>query len=177
VARPFKRPVRRSPKSDPQQYRVYRMETEAIGACSVYRLSKPAVRTMIKAVCRSYGVPKPRVYFQNLGRTTAEWREHPLGMDGPSTIAFNTVKGTARDALTVTHELAHHIHYWLGNGAVDQESHGPEFVACHMSILDHRRMIPVTGMRAICKRYKIRFKDPGDAISLPRLVRIVKKRK
>ena len=172
MPRPFALPIRRSPKSDPQQYRLYRMENEAIGACKAYRLSKTAIRAVIKAVCKNYGVPEPRIYWQDLGRWAAEWREHDLSMDGPSTIAFNTIKGTARDALTVTHELAHHIHYWLGEGAEGQEPHGPEFMACHMSILDSRRMIPVAGMRAVCEKYKIRYADPGDALSLPRLIKI-----
>lgn len=169
-------PIKRSPKDDPQQYRVYRMENEAIGACKAYRLSKASIRSMIKSVCSNYGVPPPVVKWADLGHWAAEWRSTPS--TGYIGITFNTKKGTARDALTVTHELAHHVHYHLSAGAwVKQQSHGPQFMACHMSILDARRMIPVLGMRAICKAWDVKYEDPGDSLSLPRLIRIAKGKK
>lgn len=84
--------------------------------------------------------------------------------EGDSTGSFND------------HELAHHIHYWLSDdGAVDQEAHGPEFMACHISILDTCRFIPVVGMRAICGEWRVRYADPGTGNSLKVLRGIVRK--
>lgn len=165
----YRYPVKRSPKSDPQQYRVYRMENEAIGARSYLKLQRTVIGQLVRSVCHNYGVPCPRLVWKNLGRWAAEWVE-------PGEIAFSTRKKNGKDILTVTHELAHHIHFHLSNGAEKtQEPHGPEFMACHISILDTCRVIPVVGMRAICKAWKVDFKDPGTTNSLAKLKRIVNK--
>lgn len=164
--------VKRSPKSDPQQYRVYRMESEAIGARRYQRLTREVTRQLVSSVCRNYGVPVAELAWANLGKWAAEWR--PQESQRTSLIVLSTVKGTARDLLTVTHELAHHLHYWLSDdGAVEQEAHGPEFMACHISILDTCRVIPVVGMRAICDEWKVRYADPGTGNSLKALRSIV----
>lgn len=164
----YRRPVKRSPKSDPQQYRVYRMEVEAIGARRYMRLTRPVIRQLVASISRNYHIPQPGLVWENLGRWAAEWRP-----DG--SIAFNTHKGNARDFLTVTHEMAHHLHFHLaGDRNETQEGHGPEFMACHMSILDTCRMIPVVAMRAICDDYKIRYKDPGTTNSLVKLQSVVR---
>lgn len=159
-------PLRRSPKSDPQQYRVYRMESEAVGAMQYMQLSMKKIRVLVRAVCRNYGVPLARVVRRNLGRWAAMWCD--------KTITLNTIKGTARHLITITHELAHHLHYWLSGGkSEDQQAHGPEFMACHMSILDTLRIVPVCGMRAVCEKWKVDYRDPGMTCSLPKLQRIV----
>lgn len=163
MAKRFKYPLRRSPKSDPQQYRVYRMENEAIGAREFMRMSRPAIRQLVRSVCRNYRVPQAKVVWCDLGKWAAEWDN--------GVIKLNTKKGTASDLLTVTHELAHHLHWHLA-GHDEHEAHGPEFMACHMSILDTVRAVPVVGMRAVCAKWKIRYHDPGTANSLARLKRI-----
>jgi hypothetical protein len=160
--------IKRSPKSDPQQYRVYRMENEAIGARNYMTLTKPLINALVASICKNYGVSKPKIVWKNLGRWAAEWHEDK--------ITFNPHKGTAWDILTVTHELAHHIHFHLSKGASEeQEAHGPQFMACHMSILDTCRVIPVIGMRAICAAWKIRYADPGATNSLLKLKRILRR--
>lgn len=171
----FRYPLKRSPKSDPQQYRVYRMENEAIGARQLVQLTRNAVRSLVKGVCRNYHVPVADVAWSDLGRWAAEWREQPS--QSTSLIVLSTRKRTGRDVLTLTHELAHHVHHWLSDGAsAGHESHGREFMGCHMSILDTCRVIPVVGMRAICEAWKVRYADPGTRQSLPRLKRIAQGR-
>lgn len=173
MAAKFCYPVKRSPKSDPQQYRVYRMENEAIGGRSYQQLTRTAIRALAKSVCRNYRVPQVRLAWANLGKWAAEWREQPS--QRTSMIVLNTKKGTSQDMLTITHELAHHVHHWLSGRKDDgQQDHGPEFMACHISILDSCRVIPVVGMRAICDAWKVRYKDPGVSNSLAKLKRIVK---
>lgn len=164
--------VKRSPPADPQQYRVYRLENEAIGARHYARLTRSTIRRLVRSVCRAYRLPQPDVVWKDLGKWAAQWESH----EGVRrrTISFNTHKQTSSDLLTVTHELAHHLHYELGGEIADtQESHGPQFMACHMSILDTCRVIPVIGMRAICDRYKIRYIDPGDNNSIAQLQRAI----
>lgn len=162
----FDLPLKRSPKSDPQQYRLYRMENEAIGGRTYHRLTDAMQRALASGICRNYRVPNVAIIRKDLGKWAAMWSP-------PRTIEFNTRKGTARDLVTLTHELAHHVHHWLSDGAAEnQESHGPEFMACHMSILDTVRVIPVVGMRAICEAWGVRYIDPGTRQSLARLQRI-----
>lgn len=164
----YRYPVRRSPKSDPQQYRVYRMENEAIGARSYQQLSRARIGQLVRSISQNYGVPCPRLVWKNLGRWAAEWTE-------PGEIALNTRKNTAKDVLTITHEMAHHVHFHFGGeSARGQENHGPEFMAVHMSILDTCRVVPVVGMRAICQQYRLRFEDPGTRNSLKKLKRIAR---
>lgn len=161
-------PLRRSPKSDPQQELVYRMETEAIGARQYMALTDETIRRLARGVCRNYKVPQAKIGWKDLGRWAAEWED--------GVIRLNTRKRSARDVLTITHELAHHIHYHLSDGlSEEQEPHGPQFMACHLSILDTCRVVPVIGMRAICEHYGIRFHDPGTTNSLLKLQRICRK--
>lgn len=168
MAARFRMPVKRSPKSDPQQYRVYRMENEAIGARAYAKLTRNVARSLARSVCRAYGVsPVKLIWCDDLGTWGAEWDN--------GIIRLNSKKGTARDLITLTHELAHHIHWCLGGDAsIKHEGHGPEFVACHMSVLDTCRMIPVVGMREICKAWKVRYADPGTGNSLKKLYRIAR---
>lgn len=166
----YRYPVKRSPKDDPQQYRVYRMENEAIGARSYQQLTRTRIGQLVRSISRNYDVPCPRLVWKNLGRWAAEWTE-------PGEIALNTRKKTAKDVLTITHEMAHHVHFHLGGEVThQQQSHGPEFMAVHMSILDTCRVVPVVGMRAICRHYRIQFADPGTRSSLSKLRRIARGR-
>lgn len=161
----FKYPIKRSPKSDPQQYRVYRMENEAIGARNYMRTTRSVLRGLAISVCRNYRVPMAKLKWADLGKWAAEWHE--------GIIRLNKHKGSSSDILTITHELAHHVHHHLSDGRdVMQEAHGAEFMACHISILDSCRIIPVVGMRAVCGAWKIEYHDPGTTSSLKKLRRI-----
>lgn len=153
MPRKINKPIPKSPKTDPQQYKVYRMEKEAISACSYFRLSQKGIKAIVRAICRHYKLKQIRVKFADLGQWAAECHS-------PNFIVFSSRKGTSRDPITVTHELAHHLHESLVPDS-GHEDHGPEFIACHMSILDAMRVIPVVGMRAILDKYKIRYIDPG----------------
>lgn len=174
MAAKYRYPIRRSPRSDPQQYRVYRMENEAIGARHYQRLNRATIMQIIRSVCRNYSVPRLPVVWKPLGRWAAMWVQDDAGR---IELQLNTKKATARATLTITHELAHHVHEHLAGSAADHhESHGPEFMACHISILDTCRVIPVVGMRAVCQAWNVRYHDPGTTNSLRKLQRIVRRR-
>lgn len=169
MPRRFRLPIKRSPKSDPQQYRVYRMENEAIGARRYARMTRELMRSLARSVCRVYSVPQVKMVWRDLGKWAAEWDN--------GTLTFNPRKGTSNDVVTVTHELAHHIHYCFGGDAAEeQEPHGPEFMACHMSVLDTCRVVPIEGMRAVCEKWKVRYIDPGTTGSLTKLRSIARGR-
>lgn len=150
---PFRRAVRRSPKADPQQYELYRMESEAIGAMGTMRMQPSEIRKFLRRLCTNCKVAQVKVEFTNMPGTAAEWSP-------PNIIRFSTAKGTARDMITVTHEFAHHLHDQLIPGSSHQ-NHGPQFVACHMAVLDSVRYIPMYAMKVICERYGIAYMDFG----------------
>lgn len=175
MAARYRYPVKRSPKTDPQQYRVYRMENEAIGARKYMAMDRATAMTLARSVCRNYRVPIVKVKWEDLGKWAAEWRDS--NDEGGECIVLGTRKRTSRDILTLTHELAHHIHHHLSEGMdALQQDHGPEFMACHMSILDVCRVVPVVGMRAICDAWKVKYIDPGTSNSLGKLKRIVSRK-
>lgn len=166
MARKFRYAIKKSPKSDPQQYRVYRMENEAIGGRHYCQLQDLEIISLAKSVCEMYSVPQVKLEWVDLGKWAAEWDN--------GVIRLNRHKPTARSVLTILHELAHHVHWTLGGeGSNTHQIHGPEFMACYMSILDTARVIPVVGMRAICDAYKVRYTDPGTGSSLRKLRRVV----
>lgn len=143
------------------------MENEAIGGRHYCQLSDLEIVARVESVCTMYGIRKAKLVWADLGRWAAEWDN--------GIIRLNRGKVTARSILTVLHELGHHLHACLGGDqASKHENHGPEFVACYMSILDTSRIIPVVGMRAICDAYKIRYKDPGTTNSLIKLQSVVR---
>jgi hypothetical protein len=160
----YRRPVKRSPKSDPQQYRLYRIENELIGARSYLRLSREDLRRYIRALTRTFKTPPVKVVFEDIGKWAAEWRE-------PNIIVFGK-KTTSRDLLTAAHEFAHHLHGHL-IGDRPQPNHGKEFMGCYMLVLDVSRFIPIIGMRAICTKAKLEFVDPGETCNVKRFQRMI----
>lgn len=153
----YRKAIRKSPDSDPQQYLVYRMEAEAFGGRGYFWLTRPEIKRFAKSVCKNYRVPQVKIKFDDLGRWAAEWCS-----DGKITFGK---KKTSQDLVTLIHELAHHIHHHLVNSE-GHEDHGPQFMACYMSVLDTARVIPVVGMRAICESYRVKYNDPGVKNSL-----------
>lgn len=166
MARKYRRPLGRSPKSDPQRGLIYRMENEALGATCYASLTRAAVGRLIRSLCRNYKTTPVSVRYADLGHSHgAEW-------EAPNIITLNVSSKISRDLLTVTHEFAHHLHENIAP-ANTHEVHGPEFMACHVSVLDRVRYIPVVGMRAVLKSYGIRFHDPGSRQSLATLRKAV----
>lgn len=158
MARKYQRPLPESPACDPQRSLVYRMENEAIGATRYASMTKAAIGRLIRSLCRSYRTLPVALKFAALGMSAgAEW-------ESPNIITLNTDMRISRDLLTVTHEFAHHLHDSVCPEA-EHEAHGPEFMCCHMSVLDTVRYIPTVGMKAICESYGIRYRDPGPDLA------------
>src|SRR5581483_10606386 len=159
MGRKYRRPIKRGPKSDPQQYRVYRMEFEAISSCGYISLTQRTLRRFARMVCRQYGVRPPRLVFKDIGRWAGEWAPPTFPGKRPI-LTLNPAKRGSLDLLVLAHELAHHLH-WVIAADLDQEQHGPQFMACYLSILDTARLLPLVAMEAVCKMYRIRYIHPG----------------
>ena len=156
--------TRTSPQSDPQQYRLYKMEREEIGARNYARLSVAECRRVSRSVCRTYAVPQARIRRKLIpGGWAAEWIKR-VGTRY-STITLNPHKGTSTDLLTILHELAHHIHFYLANHPSQHQDHGPQFMACYISILDTVRFLPRDAMAVVCKRAGLKYHLPGPSIA------------
>lgn len=162
----FRLAVKRSPKSDPQQYRLYRMESEAIGARHYLRISRETVVRFIRNACRTYGVPQLTLRFEN----HRKWAAYFLA---PSLIVFSR-KTTARDLLTAAHEFAHYLHYVVAKEKSEEhQTHGPEFMACYLSVLDTIRFIPMQAMALLCDERLIQYLRPKEGMGVDQLRKLI----
>ena len=157
-------PVRKASPSDPQQWRLYRMESEAIGARGYARLTRKTLVSFVRGISRQYKVWVPEIEFVQLNGWSAEYDNGIL--------RFNTSRRHALDVITAAHEFAHHLHSVLVPLDTHQ-AHGPQFLACYLSVLDTARIIPTYAMRPICDKYKITYADPGDRNDIKDLWRAV----
>lgn len=166
----FQMPVKRSPKTDPQQYRLYRMEQECFGGMWRGKMTLKAIRSLANAVCKNYRVSPVKIKFKDLGGWAGQCWLH-------ARIDIDPKKRAALSIICIAHELAHHVHNQLVSDEVliQQEPHGAEFLACYMSVLDTIRIVPLAGTRAIFKNYKLRYIDPGDNNSLTTLTKRISK--
>ena len=159
-------PVRPAHPRDPQQFRLYRMEVEAIGARGYMRLTRGDIGKLLRSLAKAYRVPSPTVRFADFGDWSAE-------CDSNGVITFNPHRRRAYDVLTVVHEFGHHLHNQFEDSP-RQEAHGPQYMACYMSALDTARVLPVCAMRAVCDKWGIQYNDPGERNRLTDLRRAVK---
>lgn len=165
MPRRYRTPIRRSPKHDPQQYRVYRMENESLGARGYAKVTRAILRQFAKGTCHTFGIPQVALQFVDLGKWAGDY--------GDNLIRINPKKRGAQCLLVLAHELGHHVHESLAPGN-DHEVHGPQFMAAYMAVLDNARVLPVVGMRAICDHYGIRYNDPGTRNSFRALLKAVR---
>ena len=165
MARRFRKPIKRSPKSDPQRNLVYRMESEAIGGRMYLTLTKRKILSLIKNLARNYSIAPVPVRFTDMTSCAAMW-------EPPGVITFGA-KTTSRDLLTALHEFAHHLHYVI-EPLDTHQGHGPEFMCCYMSVLDTVRFIPIEAMAAVCDKYKIKYIRPRETHGVDELGKLIK---
>lgn len=165
MARQFKRPIKKSPVSDPQRNLVYRMESEAIGGRNYLTLTKRKIVSLINNLSRNYHIPACVVRFNDMTSWAADWA-------APNIITFGK-KSTSQDLLTALHEFAHHLHYVIEPADVHQ-GHGKEFMCCYMSVLDTIRFIPIEAMVAVCDKYGIKYITPSATDGVDQIARLIK---
>ena len=153
---PERAPV--GPNADPQQLRFYALEREEIGARDYARLTIAKCKQVARSVCRAYHVPQAQVSRAVLERWAAEWTPR-------RGIYLSKSIGTATDLLTILHELAHHVHYWSTPAKAynTHQDHGPEFVACYLSILEHVRLMPRDALATVLERRGLKYLMPGPS--------------
>jgi hypothetical protein len=163
VAKKLALPVKRSPRSDPQQYRFYRMENEALLGPRYVTLPRKTIRKLASAVCRRYRVKQVPVIFRDLG----DWYGS-THRSGYPRIEINSKKKSARCALVILHELAHWVHDHLAPDNKHQ-AHGKEYLCVYASVFDSCRIIPLEAMRVVFAKYRLSFLDPGTSPSPSKL--------
>lgn len=160
-----RRKFRRSPKSDPQQYRVYKMENQAIGCGRYAEMTVARQEMLLRSLARNCKIKPVKLRRKDMGPCIALWQ-------APDTIYLNPKLRASRDLVTITHEFAHHLHYSIAKD-IEHQTHGPQFMACHMFVLDMVRHVPVAAMRVICDAYGVKYHDPGTRLSRSSLRRAV----
>lgn len=153
-----------APKSDPQRERLYRMERACFKGWDVGRMTVPQIELWVKRVARKYGVQVPAVTTKELPGYAGEY------WDGRITLCSQ--KESGKTLLTLTHEMAHHIHEQLGDAEKD-EAHGPEFLTCYVHLLHTLKLVPALAMQVICETHRLDhypFRKPPTTDRLRRLI-------
>jgi hypothetical protein len=137
--------------ADPNKQAVYRMEKrEFAGVWLHVKQPMKYLQRRANAVCRLYEVPTVRLRVGRVEGGCAEYDsvDRLIRID-------DRHKVTARNLLTVAHELAHHI-VWERHGNRAQD-HGPMFVLVYGQVLSSLRLCPFAGWRAACKRHGVKM--------------------
>lgn len=133
------------PKSDPQRDNLYWLEAEFNGWWHCCRSSRAALNDIAEAVCKYYRIDAPRII---ISRKSATYDGEYL--HGEITL----YAGRGDNPGVLMHELAHHV---IDELYEDVESHGQEFVAVYMHLLDNWGFLPHQEFRRLAKKYKLRI--------------------
>ncbi len=128
---------------DPQAQRVYDMESYAFWGHTHHKMPLKQLRATADRICRQLSVPRVKV-------TIRRWEEnHGSYMD--DAIWLDPDKG--QNALSLAHELAHHI---TAHQHPRATLHGPTWVRCYGRLLDALYLVPFEGFRAVARKYRVR---------------------
>lgn len=164
--------VYQSPKKDPQQNLVYYLEGNGLqGIRDMPFVSQKAAKNLAFELCKNYDVSPVKVRFVELEGRLAEYDS---SLPVPCISMNKNEKSIG--LLILLHEFAHHLHFEICAG-LEQQDHGPEYMACYMSVLDCARVIPISGMAAILDEYGVKYCHPGKKNSLSTLRRVVRRSK
>lgn len=130
--------------ADHQRLRVYAMEYRELRGHRAQKLPMRTARKWVKAACRKYGVPQVTIRVYE--------RRGCGGSYGDNQIQLDPTGG--RNGLILAHELAHHFVAHLAWRAQD---HGATFMHYYIALLHIWRIVPADGMRAICRKHKVRY--------------------
>lgn len=133
--------------ADPQKQAVYTMERRELGGHYRHTVKLKPLRRTVRRLCRLYDVPPLRVSVRRERGCDAIYYH----LDGY--VLLDPKVG--RNYATVAHELAHHI-AWHRHGHRAQD-HGPTWVRYFAQVLHSMRLVPLAGMRAVCRKHKIRM--------------------
>lgn len=138
--------IRAPVNDDPQAERVYSMEHAAFEGHYFSKVKLAKLRSVAKAVCREYDVPKIRIHVRHHNiEAGCYWY-------GYTSIFLESSAGM--NMMILLHELAHHI---VANKHPKAQAHGPIWVRIYANLLDAKGLVPLAGMRAVCRKYKVKI--------------------
>lgn len=142
----------RSPKKDPQQYRVYKWENDLSNWGGAH--AKPtAIRAMVRRCCRLYRVPMPHVAVVSKNRRAGKLL-HSVSDPNNYTI---TIRPRHREIWTPIHEAAHTITDHLFGLHTGTQNHGREFLGIYMALLIRLKVLPRTALVAYAKSLRLKY--------------------
>lgn len=129
--------------TDPQVQRVYTMEAEEFGSHTHAVLPLKRIRSYIRQTCTEFAVPQAKFRIRKKRGCGGSWR---IG-------SIQLCPKNGRNALTVMHELTHHILAYRHPRAQD---HGPTFCAYYSYLLDAWRIVPIAGFKVAARKYQVK---------------------
>lgn len=138
-------------KRDPQRRRMYRMEREFDGASIFTRTERHCLEDVLTHACRKYSVPRARLV---IGRS----KERLMGYSDDEKVYLNAAFH-GQNLQTLLHEIAHWITEHLFE---DHDTHGAEFTAIYMQLLNGYRVLPEFAFRKLARQYKLKIAKLED---------------
>lgn len=130
--------------SDPQGRAVYVMERRELRGHYRHTVDRDDLRRALRRLARSFDTTVPPLNTARLSRYGV-WEDGVITLDSERGCNY----------LTLAHEMAHHVTYERHGYRV--QDHGPTFVRVYAQALDILRVVPFAGMRAICRKYRVRI--------------------
>jgi hypothetical protein len=130
-------------RPDPQARRVTVMERRAFGGHLEHKTPLRWLRRIATRACCLHEVPKVSVSIRRC-HGAGGWYD-PDGV-------FIYLDSGEQNALSLAHELAHHI---TAHKHPHAQDHGPAWVRWYAHLLDAWRLVPIEGTVAACRRYGV----------------------
>lgn len=142
--------TRRSPKHDPQQHKLYRLERTIVGMALHTSTDANYLQQLSATLCGLYHVHPPRI------RRSAKqfegdhifaryiWEDQTIWLNP----AFH-----GSNLSVMLHELAHHIADNLHGP--EEEAHGPKFCAIYMYLQSKARLLPMYVFRVMAAKHDV----------------------
>lgn len=128
---------------DPQQDQLYALEYEEFRGHCRHVMPLKKLRLWARRICAQFGVPRVKIRVWSVRGRGGSYKDCSIHLD----------PGCGRNALTLAHELAHHLTAVKNPRAQD---HGATFCAYYAAILDGFRLVPIAGFKAVAKRYGVK---------------------
>lgn len=138
-----------APKSDPQRDELYWLEAEINGWWTYSSATTRELEVLLNSICLYYRVEPPRFKVVRNKR----WSDSAEYDANTETITLNRSREGA-NAMVLCHEAAHYVTSCFHTYA---ESHGPQFCAIYMHILDHFCFLPHKCFRMLAKSHKLKL--------------------
>lgn len=134
-------------RDDPQKQAVYAMERRELGGHYRHTVRLKLLRRTTRRLCRLYEVPPVTIRVRRIRGSDALYWEHYASIE--------LCPRTGRNYATVAHELAHHIAWHRHRNRV--QDHGPTWMKYFSQVLHSMRLVPIAGMRSICRKHGIKI--------------------